>query len=139
MLSQRTLNALGGIGKASKSGAKVRKLHKIMCSNRDLWTQAYANIYANKGALTRGVNGNTLDGFGEGRVTHLIYLIQTGVYKPSPCRRVEIPKDPRNPKGKTRPLGVPNGDDKLIQEVMRMLLEEIYEPVFSDWSFGFRP
>lgn len=139
MLSQRTLNALGGIGKASKSGAKVRKLHKIMCSNRDLWTQAYANIYANKGALTRGVNGNTLDGFGEDRVTHLIYLIQTGVYKPSPCRRVEIPKDPRNPKGKTRPLGVPNGDDKLIQEVMRMLLEEIYEPVFSDWSFGFRP
>ncbi|GJA21165.1 MULTISPECIES: reverse transcriptase domain-containing protein [Aeromonas] len=110
-----------------------------MCSHKDLWGQGYANIYANKGAMTRGVNGNSLDGFGEDRVLNLIHLVKSGAYRPKPCRRVNIPKDPRKPQGKTRPLGVPTGDDKIIQEVMRMLLEEIYEPIFSEWSYGFRP
>ena len=110
-----------------------------MCSNKDLWMQAYANIYANRGAMTKGINGNTLDGMSFDRVLNLIKQIDSNDYRPKPCRRTYIPKDARKPDGKKRPLGIPSGDDKLIQEVMRMLLEEIYEPVFSDWSFGFRP
>lgn len=138
MLSQRTLNALSGINKASTQGYKIKKLHKIMCSNKDLWAQAYANIYSNQGAMTRGINNNTMDEMSVDRIINLIQLINSGSYKPRPCRRTHIPKDARKPNGKKRPLGIPTGDDKLIQEVMRMLLEEIYEPVFSDWSYGFR-
>lgn len=110
-----------------------------MCSNKDLWAQAYANIYSNRGAMTRGINDNTMDEMSVDRIINLIQLINSDSYKPKPCRRTHIPKDARRPNGKKRPLGIPTGDDKLIQEVMRMLLEEIYEPVFSDWIYGFRP
>nr|WP_246550654.1 reverse transcriptase domain-containing protein [Photorhabdus caribbeanensis] len=75
---------------------------------------------------------------GNDRVLNLVSLIKSSDYRPKPCRRTYIPKDARKPNGKKRPLGIPSGDDKLIQEVMRMLLEGIYEPVFSDWSYGFR-
>ncbi|MEI8657536.1 reverse transcriptase domain-containing protein [Vibrio sp. Hal054] len=138
MLSARTLKALSGINKASIQGQKVKKLHKLMCSNLDLWATAYANIYSNRGAMTKGVNDNTLDGMGNDRVLNLVNLIKSSDYLPKPCRRTYIPKDARKPNGKKRPLGIPSGDDKLIQEVMRMLLEEIYEPIFSNWSYGFR-
>lgn len=109
-----------------------------MCNNLDLWATAYANIYSNRGAMTKGVNNNTLDGMSNDRILNLIKLIKSNDYRPKPCRRTYIPKDARNPNGKKRPLGIPSGDDKLIQEVMKMLLEEIYEPIFSDWSYGFR-
>lgn len=139
MLSARTITALNGAATAVKHGCKARKLIQIMCNHTDLWMQAYANIYANKGALTRGVNRNTLDGFSEDRVINLIQLIKDGLYYPTPVRRTYIPKDASKPNGKLRPLGIPTGDDKLVQEVMRMILEALYEPVFSDRSHGFRP
>lgn len=139
MLSDRTTKALVGIGKAAQTGCRARKLHKILRTHRDLWLRAYANIYANRGALTEGVNDNTLDGFGEERVDALIAALRDGSYRPSPVRRTYILKDPRKPNGKKRPLGIPTGNDKLVQEVARMLLEEIYEPIFSDRSHGFRP
>ncbi|WP_314727639.1 group II intron reverse transcriptase [Serratia fonticola] len=139
MLSQRTLNALNGISKASIQGHKVKKLHKIMCSNKDLWAQAYANIYSNRGAMAKGIDNNTMDEMSVDRIISLIETINSNTYSPKPCRRIYIPKDAQKPNGKRRPLGIPTGDDKLVQEVMRMLLEEIYEPIFSDWSYGFRP
>jgi RNA-directed DNA polymerase len=100
-----------------------------------LWKQAYANIYSNKGATTKGVNNNTLDGFSEERVNHFIGMLVKSKYCPKPVRRTYIPKK----NGKLRPLGIPTGDDKLVQEVVRILLERIYEPIFSDSSHGFRP
>lgn len=139
MLSDRTIKAIEGAAKAVHNGCKAKKLLKIMGACPDLWLRAYANIYPNKGALTRGVDDNTLDGFSTERVNNLIQAIKHGAYSPKPVRRVHIPKDKLNPKGKARPLGIPTGDDKLIQEVMRMILEALYEPVFSDDSHGFRP
>ena len=139
MLSARTVTALEGVGKATRSGVKVRKLHKLMRTHEDLWYAAYAKLQRNRGALTPGVRGDTLDGFGEERVAALMQAIRTGTYKPSPARRTYILKDPSNPRGKKRPLGIPTGDDKLVQEVARVLLETIYEPIFSDHSHGFRP
>lgn len=139
MLSARTVTALEGVGKATRSGTKVRKLHKLMRTHEDLWYAAYAKLQGNKGALTPGVTDNTLDGFGEERVAALMHAIRTGTYKPSPARRTYILKDPANPRGKKRPLGIPTGDDKLVQEVAQVLLETIYEPIFSDRSHGFRP
>lgn len=139
MLSASTMVALSGLSKASRAGYKAKKLHKLMRSRKDLWFQAYANIYSNHGALTKGIDKNTLDGFGEERVHELMKSISEGAYKPSPVRRIHIPKDSRKPHGKKRPLGIPRGDDKLVQEVARMLLEAVYEPVFSEFSHGFRP
>lgn len=139
MLSDRTIKALEGISKAARSGAQAKKLHKVMRGSEDLWFHAYARIQSNRGAITPGVTGNTLDGFGKERVLALMASMRDGTYRPAPVRRTYILKDPTKPNGKKRPLGIPTGDDKLVQEVARTLLEAIYEPVFTDRSHGFRP
>ncbi len=139
MLSERTSTALKGAAKAVAHGSKAKKLLKIMVSSPDLWLTAYANIASNKGALTPGVNESTLDGFSVRRVERLVEAIRNDEFRPTPVRRIHIPKDRLNPNGKKRPLGIPTGDDKVIQEVMRMILESIYEPQFSPCSHGFRP
>ena len=110
-----------------------------MCSSTDLWTEAYGRIYKNRGALTKGVDEVTLDGMSHERINDLIELVKNGKYEPKPSRRTHIPKDARKPNGKKRPLGIPNGDDKLVQQVMKVILKAIYEQNFSDWSHGFRP
>ena len=125
---------LEGLGKASRKGFRVRNLLEIMnCT--ELWHLAYANVYNNQGAITKGVDDVTLDGMSVKRITKIISTIKAGNYKPKPVRRTYIPKKD----GKKRPLGVPSGDDKLVQGVIRILLESIYEPVFSTHSHGFRP
>ena len=131
---ERLTRKLEGLVKASKQGYKVRNLYEIM-RQEDIWLQAYANIYSNKGALTKGIDDNTLDGMSKRRISNLINHLKEGTYKPKPVRRVNIPKQ----NGKLRPLGIPSGDDKLVQEVIRIILESIYEPVFDDNSHGFRP
>ncbi len=103
--------------------------------NPDFYLLAYQNIYADKGAMTPGIDGLTLDGYGIERVNRIIESLKNHTYQPSPARRSYIPK--RN--GKLRPLGIPSADDKLVQEVVRMMLESIYEPTFSNFSHGFRP
>ena len=139
MLSERTIRALEGVSKASRAGVRVRKLLKIIRNSDDLWMRAYANIYSNEGAITRGVNDNTLDGFGQERVVRLMRDLRDDSYRPVPVRRTYILKDPSKPNGKKRPLGIPTGDDKIVQEVVRIVLEAVYEPIFTDRSHGFRP
>jgi len=102
---------------------------------QDLWMQAYANIHSNVGATTKGVDDRTLDGFSHARMERLIQQLRQGTYRPRRVRRTYIPKA----NGKVRPLGISTGDDKLVQEVIRILLERIYEPLFSEASHGFRP
>lgn len=133
MLFDRLSRKLEGLERASKQGKKVRTLTRIMHLD-EIWYEAYANIYANKGAMTKGIDDNTLDGMSKERITEIINSLKEGTYKPKPVRRVYIPKKD----GKERPLGVPSGDDKLVQEVTRIILERIYEPVFHDNSHGFR-
>jgi len=98
--------------------------------------QAYLNIQGNKGALTRGTDTITMDGYSPERAANLVELIREKQYKPKPVRRVSRPTKVA---GKMRPLGIPSADDKLVQEVARMILESIYEPLFKDSSHGFRP
>jgi len=119
----------------SRQNKKVEGLFRLMTNSPDLWWEAYAKIYANEGALTKGIDNNTLDGMSEERVANLIQLLKEDRYFPAPVRRTHIPKS----NGKTRPLGIPRGDDKLVQEVVRRLLETIYEPKFEPASHGFRP
>lgn len=103
----------------------------------DFYLLAYKNIYANGGSMTPGVNGITIDGMSSQRIAKLIESLKDRSYQPNPARRTYIAK--KNNPAKKRPLGIPSGDDKLVQEVIRMLLESIYEPNFSDASHGFRP
>lgn len=103
----------------------------------DLYYLAYNKLYRNKGASTKGVDDDTADGFSEEKITKIIQSLADETYTPKPVRREYIPKK-RNSM-KKRPLGLPSFTDKLVQEVLRMILEAIYEPTFSDFSHGFRP
>lgn len=134
MLTATTIRAVDSIAKASKQGRRVNGLFRLL-ENPILWMQGYANIYSNTGAMTKGVDDNTLDGFAEERVNNLIKMLKAKQYRFTPVRRTYIPKKD----GKLRPLGIPTGNDKLVQEVFRMLLGQVYEPVFSENSHGFRP
>jgi RNA-directed DNA polymerase len=100
-----------------------------------LWYEAYAHISANDGAVTKGVDEVTLDGFSKPRVASIVARLQAGTYRFKPVRRTDILKA----NGKKRPLGISSGDDKLVQEVVRLILERIYEPIFAESSHGFRP
>ena len=136
MLSDRTSKALSGVSKATlNKGVRVKHLFRIMTHYPDLWMRAYSNIYSNRGAMTEGVDGKTLDGMSNARIKEIIDNLKEGTYSPKPVKRVYIPKK----EGKKRPLGIPSGDDKLVQEVVRILLEQVYEPVFQEESYGFRP
>lgn len=87
--------------------------------------------------MTAGTEGMTLDDMTTERIEHIIASLKDHSYQPHPARRENIPK--KNNPSKTRPLGIPSTDDKLVQEVVRMPLEAIYEPTFSTCSYGFRP
>jgi len=134
MLPESIRRRLDSIRNLSRQGKRINGLFRLML-NPLLWERAYAEIAPNRGALTKGVTDNTLDGFSLERVQSLISRISAGTYRFTPVRRVYIPK----PDGKRkRPLGVPTADDKLVQGVVKLLLEAIYEPVFSHQSHGFR-
>lgn len=103
--------------------------------NPDFLFAAYQNIYAAKGNMTAGVDGQTIDAMSQERIARLIEQLKGEQYHPYPARRTYIPKK----NGKLRPLGVPSIDDKLVQEATRMILEAIYDDSFEDTSHGFRP
>jgi group II intron reverse transcriptase/maturase len=103
--------------------------------NPQLYLMAYGRIYSNKGAMTPGVTEETVDGMSLGKIDRIIEAMRHERYRFSPARRIYIPKK----NGKLRPLGLPTWSDKLVGEVVRLLLEAYYEPTFSDHSYGFRP
>jgi group II intron reverse transcriptase/maturase len=103
--------------------------------NKELWLMAYEQIAANPGNMTPGVNGKTADGMSMKLVETMIADLKAARYKPNPARREYIDK----PNGGQRPIGIPSFEDKLLQTVVKLILEAIYEPTFSDKSHGFRP
>jgi group II intron reverse transcriptase/maturase len=119
---------------AHKDGVYTRLYRYLL--REDIYYTAYKNLYANKGASTQGVDNDTADGFGKDYIKQIIHELKTLTYKPKPVRRKHIPKQNNT---KMRPIGIPVFKDKLVQEVIRMYLEAIYEPLFSDRSHGFRP
>ena len=131
----RTANTiLELIGKRGKQGLPLERVYKLLF-NRDLYLQAYGKIYRNKGAMTHGVTDETPDGMSLDKIDAIIEALRYERYQWLPARRVYIPKK----NGKKRPLGMPVWSDKLVQEVIRSLLEAYFEPQFSDHSHGFRP
>ena len=101
----------------------------------EFFLRAYGKIYRNFGAMTKGSTTETVDGMNLQKIHAIIDLLKQERYRWTPVRRTEIPKA----NGKTRPLGIPTWSDKLVQEVLRSLLEPYYEPRFSKHSHGFRP
>jgi group II intron reverse transcriptase/maturase len=101
----------------------------------ELFLRAYGKIYRNHGATTKGITEETVDGMSLRKIQGIIDLLKQEKYQWTPARRTEIPKA----KGGTRPLGIPTWSDKLVQEVLRQLLEPYYEQRFSSRSHGFRP
>jgi len=134
MLFDTTLKRLNALQELSTRGRRINGLFRLM-DNPMLWMQAYAKISSNNGAMTKGIDNATMDGFSDERAINIIKMLKEGRYQFKPVRRVYIPK----PNGKERPLGIPSADDKLVQEVVRAILERIYEPIFRNSSHGFRP
>lgn len=125
---------LGLISERGKKGLPLERVYRLLY-NRELFLKAYGKIYRNKGAMTHGVTDETPDGMSLKKIDAIIEVLKYERYQWLPARRTYIPKK----NGKKRPLGMPVWTDKLLQEVIRMLLEAFYEPQFSDHSHGFRP
>ncbi len=135
-MSTKLAKRLSGFSDCSRKGVrKVKDLYQFIVNTPEIWEVAYNNIRTNKGALTKGTDEVTMDGHSFERSHEIMSSLKNGSYNPTPVRRIYIPKS----NGKQRPLGMPNGTDKLVQEVCRIVLESIYEPIFSDYSCGFRP
>ena len=129
---QNVLESLSS--KACNSNYRYQRLYRNLY-NPEFYLIAYQKIQAKQGNMTAGTDGKTVDGIGMKRINALIARLKDFSYQPAPARRTYIPKA----NGKKRPLGIPSFDDKLVQEVVRMILESIYEPTFLNTSHGFRP
>lgn len=126
---------LASLPEVSRQGKRINGLFRLLACPY-IWEQAYEMIAPNKGALTPGVDPtNTLDGFSLERLDRIVARVMDGTYRFAPVRRHYIPKS----NGKLRPLGIPNADDKLVQGAVKLVLEQIYEPIFANTSHGFRP
>src|SRR5690348_12059317 len=130
---QEAAVVLSVLRERGRKGLPLTQLYRQMF-NKNLYLLAYGSIYSNQGAMTPGASEETADGMTEGKINQIIELMRYERYRFSPARRIYIPKK----NGKLRPLGLPSWSDKLVGEVVRLLLEAYYEPRFSDRSHGFR-
>lgn len=130
--SERVLKALSD--HSQSSDYKYERLYRYLFSE-EMFAVSYQRIYAKQGNMTPGTDGKTIDEMSLERIERLIVSLKDESYHPHPARRVYIPKK----NGKKRPLGIPSFEDKLVQEVVRLLLEAIYEGHFEGTSHGFRP
>jgi len=131
---QSAETVLGVLRARGRRGLPCDELYRQLL-NPQLYLMAYGRLYSNKGAMTPGVDGETADGMSLARIARVIDAVRHERYRFSPVKRVYIPKK----NGKRRPLGLPTWSDKLVGEVIRLLLEAYYDVRFSDRSHGFRP
>ena len=123
------------IRERGKRGLPLERVYRLLY-NPELYLKAYGKIYRNDGALTPGSTEETADGMSLAKIGAIIDALRRECYRWRPARRVYIEKQGSE---KPRPLGLPTFSDKLLQEVIRLILEAYYDPQFSDRSHGFRP
>jgi len=123
------------IHERGKRGLPLERVYRQLF-NKKLYLSAYGKIYRNAGAMTPGSTSETVDGMSLDKIDTIIEALRYERYQWKPTRRVYIEKKHST---KKRPLGMPTWSDKLLQEVMRMILNAYYEPQFSPHSHGFRP
>ena len=131
---QNAETVLGVLRERGRRGLPCNELYRQLF-NPQLYLLAYGRLYSNHGAMTPGADGETVDGMSQAKIGRIVDALRHERYRFTPARRVYIPKK----NGKKRPLGLPSWSDKLVGEVIRLLLEAYYEPRFSDRSHGFRP
>jgi group II intron reverse transcriptase/maturase len=131
---QNAETVLDVLRERGRQGLPLDELYRQLF-NPQLSLLAYGRIYSNKGAMTPGPDAETADGMTMGKIERIIDALRHERYRFKPVKRVYIPKKD----GKQRPLGLPSWSDKLVGEVVRLLLEAYYEPQFSDHSHGYRP
>lgn len=131
---QSAATVLGVLRERGRRNLPCDELYRQLF-NPQLYLLAYGRIYANHGAMTPGVTSETVDGMSQRKISRIVEAMRHERYRFRPVRRIHIPKK----NGKMRPLGLPTWSDKLVGEVVRLLLEAYYEPTFSDRSHGFRP
>jgi retron-type reverse transcriptase len=131
---QNAATVLDVLRDRGRRGLPCNELYRQLF-NPHLYLTAYGRLYSNHGAMTPGACGETADGMSLAKIGRIIDALRCERYRFQPVKRVYIPKK----SGKLRPLGLPSWSDKLVGEVMRLLLEAYYEPQFSGRSYGFRP
>jgi retron-type reverse transcriptase len=124
---------LGVIYERGRQGLPLEDIYRQLV-NRDLYLRAYGRLYRNDGAMTPGATAETVDGLSLAKIDALIDDIRHEHYRWTPVRRTYGPKK----SGKLRPLGLPTWRDKLLQEVIRSMLEAYYDPQFSSHAHGCR-
>jgi group II intron reverse transcriptase/maturase len=130
---QTTDVLLGLLRERGKRGLPLTRIYRQLF-NSNLYLTAYGRIYRNKGAMTPGVTEETADGMSLEKIDTIIQAVRQERYQWKPARRTYISKK----NGKKRPLGMPVWSDKLLAEVMRMILDAYFDGTFSDHSHGFR-
>src|SRR5438132_1050823 len=123
---------LGIIRERGRRGLPLERVYRLLW-NRDLFLLAYGRIAKNDGALTPGVTQETADGMNLAKIDALIEALRCERYRWTPVRRTYVPKK----NGTLRPLGLPTWSSKLVQEVIRLILEAYYAPLFSARYHGF--
>ncbi|MBZ9645603.1 reverse transcriptase/maturase family protein, partial [Streptomyces sp. PSKA30] len=131
---QSAATVLGVLRERGRRNLPCDELYRQLF-NPQLYLLAYGRIYANHGVMTPGITSETVDGMSQRKISRIVEAMRHERYWFRPVRRVRIPKK----NGKMRPLGLPTWSDKLVGEVVRLLLEAYYELTFSDRSHGFRP
>jgi retron-type reverse transcriptase len=121
------------IRERGKKRLPLERVYRLLF-NPDLYLMAYGTIYRNQGAMTKGATEETADGMSRQKIATILEALRYERYRWHPARRVYIPKKD----GKKRPLGVQTWSDKLVQEVLRLILNAYFDPQFSDHSHGFR-
>jgi group II intron reverse transcriptase/maturase len=136
MLLDEAQKYLDVVRKRGEAQSGLKRVYENICKHKGLFLIAYGKLYTNKGALTPGIDAeDVIDGMSMERIERTIERLRNKTYRWKPTRRTSIPKK----HGKKRPLGIPGWEDKLVQEVLRRVLETYYEPQFSEYSHGFRP
>jgi len=126
---------LGIIQERGKQGLPWERVYRLLF-NRDLYLMAYGKVYRNAGATTPGSTSETVDEMSLRKIDTMIEALPSERYRWTPTRRVSIEKKNST---KKRPLSLPTWSDKLLQEVIRLILESYFEPTYSNFSHGFRP
>ena len=130
---QTTNTYLGLLRERGKQRLPLTRVYRQLF-NRNLYLTAYGKIYRNAGATTKGVTSETVDAMSLHKIKDIIGALRLERYQWQPARRTYIAK--RN--GKKRPLGLPVWSDKLLAEVIRLILDAYYDVQFSSHSHGFR-
>jgi retron-type reverse transcriptase len=131
MQTAETLLAV--IRERGTKGLPIERVYRMLY-NKELYLRAYAKLYPNQGAMTPGVTPETVDGMSTDKIDSIIEAVKNERYQWKPVKRTYIKKA----NGKLRPLGLPTWSDKLLQEVIRSILDAYYDPQFSEHSHGFR-